>query len=263
MSWLGAGIGAGIGMMFGGPIGAALGAWVGGSFGSGLKRMAEAGIPLNRDGAQAVFIVALFSMLAKMAKADGQVSKAEIQLVDDFIKNNLRLSGDDRQQAIKIFQNAKDDEYSIYDYAQQYRQLIRNQAMREMVYRLLFAVAFADGELHPAEEKILKDIPASLGLHDSIFTAMFNEFARHGGAPAGAGGLKAHYDVLGVSEDVSDRELKLAYRRKAAEFHPDKIASKGLPEEFMRHAEDQMKSVTVAYDTIVAARKREAAASQA
>ncbi|MFV8783203.1 co-chaperone DjlA [Microbulbifer sp. SA54] len=257
MSWLGAGIGAGIGMMFGGPIGAALGAWVGSSFGSGLKKMADAGITLNRDGAQTVFIVTLFSMLAKMAKADGQVSKAEIQLIEDFIKNNLRLTGEDREQAIKIFQNAKSDSYSIYDYAEQYRQLIRNQAMREMVYRLLFAVAFADGELHPAEEKILRQIPASLGLHESIFSAMFQEFGR--GAAGHSGGLQAHYDILECSPDANDRELKLAYRRKAAEFHPDKLAAKGLPDEFMRHAEDQMKSITVAYDTIVAARKREAA----
>ncbi|WP_226705035.1 co-chaperone DjlA [Microbulbifer elongatus] len=261
MSWLGAGIGAGIGMMFGGPIGAALGAWVGSSFGSGLKKLSDAGITLNRDGAQAVFIVALFSMLAKMAKADGQVSKAEIQLVDDFIKNNLRLNAEDRQQAIKIFQNAKDDQFTIYDYARQYRQLIRNQAMREMVYRLLFAVAFADGELHPAEEQILRRIPGDLGLHASIFTAMFNEFGHRGGATS-TGNLQAHYDILECSPDASDKELKLAYRRKAAEYHPDKIASKGLPDEFMRHAEDQMKSVTVAYDTIVAARKRQAAVDQ-
>jgi len=261
MSWLGAGIGAGIGMMFGGPIGAALGAWVGGSFGSGLKKLSDAGVTLNRDGAQTVFIVALFSMLAKMAKADGQVSKAEIQLVDDFIKNNLRLNAEDRQQAIKIFQNAKDDQFSIYDYARQYRQLIRNQAMREMVYRLLFAVAFADGELHPAEEQILRRIPEELGLHASIFNAMFNEFG-HRGASTGSGSLQAHYDILECSPEASDKELKLAYRRKAAEYHPDKIASKGLPEEFMRHAEDQMKSVTVAYDTIVAARKRQAAVDQ-
>ena len=261
MSWLGAGIGAGIGMMFGGPIGAALGAWVGSSFSSGLKKLSDAGVTLNRDGAQTVVIVALFSMLAKMAKADGQVSKAEIQLVDDFIKNNLRLNAEDRQQAIKIFQNAKDDQFSIYDYARQYRQLIRNQAMREMVYRLLFAVAFADGELHPAEEQILRKIPEALGLHASIFTAMFNEFG-HRGASTSGGNLQAHYDILECSPDASDKELKLAYRRKAAEFHPDKIASKGLPDEFMRHAEDQMKSVTVAYDTIVAARKRQAAVDQ-
>ncbi|WP_237060555.1 co-chaperone DjlA [Microbulbifer sediminum] len=255
MSWLGAGIGAGIGLMFGGPIGAALGAWVGSSFGSGLKRVGN-GAALGRDGAQAVFIVTVFSMLAKMAKADGQVSRAEIDLIEEFISKNLRLNAEDRKQAIKIFQNAKSDGYSIYDYAQQYQQLVRNQAMREMVYRLLFAVAYADGELHAAEEDILRRIPGYLGLHASIFAAMQGEFGRR--APAASGSLEQHYAVLGCSPDASDRDLKLAYRRKAAEFHPDKIASKGLPEEFMRYAEDQMKSVTVAYDTIMEARKSRA-----
>ncbi|MFI2810409.1 co-chaperone DjlA [Microbulbifer sp. JSM ZJ756] len=255
MSWLGAGIGAGIGLMFGGPIGAALGAWVGSSFGSGLKRVGH-NAALGRDGAQAVFIVTVFSMLAKMAKADGQVSRAEINLIEEFIANNLRLGAEDRKQAIQIFQNAKSDGYSIYDYAEQYQQLVRNQAMREMVYRLLFAVAHADGELHAAEEDILRRIPEYLGLHASIFAAMQGEFGRRG--PAATGTLEQHYAVLGCSPDASDRDLKLAYRRKAAEFHPDKIASKGLPEEFMRYAEDQMKSVTVAYDTIMEARKSRA-----
>lgn len=257
MSWLGAGIGAGIGLMFGGPIGAALGAWVGGSFGSsaGLQRIGGAVSGLNREGAQTVFIVTLFSMLAKVAKADGHVSKAEVDLIEGFMRNNLRLGDEDRKQAIKIFRNAKTDDYSIYDYARQYRQLVQNRAMREMVYRLLFAVAYADGELHTAEEAILRHVPAELGLHESIFTAMQAEFS-HAQAPARS--LQQHYDVLECTPHTSDRDLKLAYRRKAAEFHPDKIASKGLPEEFMRHAEDQMKSVTVAYETIVEARKREA-----
>ncbi|MEX2963896.1 co-chaperone DjlA [Microbulbifer sp. TYP-18] len=254
MSWLGAGIGAGIGLVFGGPIGAALGAWIGGSFGSGVKRVTAGAGQLGRDGAQTVFIVTLFSMLAKMAKADGQVSTAEIQLIERFIQDNLRLSAEDRKQAIKIFDNAKNDSFSIYEYAQQYHQLVRNQGMREMVYRLLFAVAYADGTLHASEEAILRRLPSYLGLSESLFAAMQAEFDRR--APAAAGSLQQHYDVLGCSPDTSDRDLKLAYRRKAAEFHPDKIAAKGLPEEFMRYAEDQMKSITVAYDTIVEARKR-------
>ncbi|BBM02736.1 co-chaperone DjlA [Microbulbifer sp. GL-2] len=256
MSWLGAGIGAGFGFMFGGPIGAALGAWVGSSFGSGLRRLGGAKAVLNRDGAQTIFIVTLFSMLAKMAKADGLVSKAEVQLIEEFIQNNLRLGGEERKHAIRIFENAKTDKYSIYDYARQYRVLVHNQAMREMVYRLLFAVAYADGELHATEEEILRRITVDLGLHESLFTAMQNEFERRGGNSVSD--LKQHYAVLGCSPETSDRDLKLAYRRKAAEYHPDKIAAKGLPEEFMRHAEDQMKSITVAYDAIVEARKDKA-----
>ncbi|QFT55657.1 co-chaperone DjlA [Microbulbifer sp. THAF38] len=256
MSWLGAGIGAGFGFMFGGPIGAALGAWIGSSFGSGLKRLGGAAAVLNREGAQKIFIVTLFSMLAKMAKADGQVSKAEVQLIEDFIQNNLRLGAEDRKHAIRIFENAKTDKYSIYDYAKQYRVLVQNQAMREMVYRLLFAVAYADGELHSSEEAILRKITADLGLHESLFEAMQNQFGHGRGSSASE--LQQHYAVLGCSEETSDKDLKLAYRRKAAEYHPDKMASKGLPEEFMRHAEDQMKSITVAYEAIVEARKSKA-----
>ncbi|MCO1335240.1 co-chaperone DjlA [Microbulbifer sp. OS29] len=257
MSWLGAGLGAGFGFMFGGPIGAALGAWVGSSFGSSLQqRLGKAASALSRDGAQTIFIVTLFSMLAKMAKADGLVSKAEVQLIEGFIQNNLRLGKEERKHAIRIFENAKTDKYSIYDYAKQYRQLVRDQAMRELVYRLLFAVAYADGELHASEEEILRRITTDLGLHESLFAAMQNEFGRHGGNPVAD--LEQHYGVLGCTPETSDKELKLAYRRKAAEYHPDKIASKGLPEEFMRHAEDQMKSVTVAYEAIVEARKHKA-----
>ncbi|WP_444930411.1 co-chaperone DjlA [Microbulbifer sp. SSSA002] len=257
MSWLGAGLGAGFGFMFGGPIGAALGAWVGSSFGSSLQqRLGKAAQALSRDGAQTVFIVTLFSMLAKMAKADGRVSKAEVDFIEEFIRNNLRLGSEERKHAIRIFENAKTDKYSIYDYAKQYRQLVRDQAMREMVYRLLFAVAHVDGELHSAEEEILRRIPIDLGLHESLFAAMQNEFA--GGGRHSALDLERHYAVLGCTPETSDRELKLAYRRKAAEYHPDKIASKGLPEEFMRHADDQMKSITVAYEAIVEARKQRA-----
>ncbi|WP_444927300.1 co-chaperone DjlA [Microbulbifer sp. TRSA002] len=257
MSWLGAGLGAGFGFMFGGPIGAALGAWIGSSFGSSLQqRLGKAASALSRDGAQTIFIVTLFSMLAKMAKADGLVSKAEVEFIEGFIRSNLRLGTEERKHAIRIFENAKTDKYSIYDYAKQYRQLVRDQAMREMVYRLLFAVAYADGELHSAEEEILKRITVDLGLHESLFAAMQNEFL-HGGRSTAAN-LEQHYAVLGCTPETSDKELKLAYRRKAAEYHPDKIASKGLPEEFMRHADDQMKSITVAYEAIVEARKQQA-----
>ncbi|MFA0811760.1 co-chaperone DjlA [Microbulbifer epialgicus] len=256
MSWLGAGIGAGFGFMFGGPIGAALGAWVGSSFGSGLRRLGGAKAVLNRDGAQTIFIVTLFSMLAKMAKADGLVSKAEVQLIEGFIQNNLRLGTEERKHAIRIFENAKSDKYTIYDYAKQYRMLVHDQAMREMVYRLLFAVAYADGELHAAEEQILRRITSDLGLHETLFAALQNEFGHRSGSNASE--LQQHYAVLGCSPDTTDKDLKLAYRRKAAEYHPDKIAAKGLPEEFMRHAEDQMKSITVAYEAIVETRKRQA-----
>jgi len=243
MSWLGAGIGAGIGMVIGGPIGAGIGAWLGHSVGNAKAVMA------GQREAQTVFFVSLFSMLAKMAKADGKVSAEEADLINHIAKTQMNMDAEDRKAAREIFNNALNDDYSIYDYAKQYKQVMHNQQMLEMVYRLLFAVALADQKLHHAEEEILKEIPAHLGLDSSIYNRFREEFQ---GQKAD---LSECYEILGCSPDSNDDEIKRAYRKKCVEYHPDKIASKGLPEGFMKFAEDQMQQITSSYSTIMESRK--------
>jgi len=243
MSWLGAGIGAGIGLVIGGPIGAGIGAWIGHSVGNAKVAMT------GQREAQTVFFVSLFSMLAKMAKADGKVSSEEAELINHIAKTQMNLDAEDRKAARDIFNNALNDNYSIYDYASQYKQVIQNQQMREMVYRLLFAVAFADQKLHHAEELILKEIPSHLGLDSSIYNRFKEEFQ----------GQKADisecYKALGCTPDHSDEEIKRAYRKKCIEYHPDKIASKGLPDGFMKFAEEQMQQITSSYSAIMDSRR--------
>jgi len=243
MSWLGAGIGAGIGMVIGGPIGAGIGAWLGHSVGNATTVIA------GQKEAQTVFFVSLFSMLAKMAKADGKVSTEEAELINHIAKTQMNMDAEDRKAARDIFNNAINDDYSIYDYAKQYKEVTHNQQMREMVYRLLFAVALADQKLHPEEERILKEIPSHLGLDASIYKRFRDEFQ----------GQKADisecYEVLGCTPDSNNEEIKRAYRKKCIEYHPDKIVSKGLPDGFMRFAEKQMQQITSSYDTIMESRQ--------
>jgi len=258
MSWLGAGIGAGIGMMVGGPIGAGIGAWIGhsmGAAGTAIRAGSVAGIGGSRPvmaqkEAQTIFFVSLFSMIAKMAKADGNVSPEEAALINQIAKTQMNMDSEDRKAAKKIFNNALSDDYSIYDYAAQYKQITRNQQMREMVYRLLFAVAFADGKLHPNEDAILKEIPSHLGLDPAAYQTFRAEF--QGQHPD----LNKQYEVLGCTVDSSNAEIKRAYRKKCVEYHPDKIASKGLPDGFRKFAEDQMQQITGAYSAIMDSRKQ-------
>jgi len=250
MSWLGAGIGAGIGMAVGGPLGAAIGAWVGSSVSGSVSRGRANAIGMqDQRAAQTTFFVALFSMLAKMAKADGKVTSEEADVVNHFAKNMLNMDAEDRKAAKDIFRNALNDDYSIYDYADQYRQITQNHQMLEMIYRLLFSVAFSDKSLHPAEDAILKEIPAHLGLDGSFYQILMDEFRGQ------SADLNACYEILGCTPESSDSEIKKAYRKLCMEYHPDKIAAKGLPDGFMKFAEQQMQQINESYNTIMDSRK--------
>ncbi len=244
MSWLGAGIGAGLGMAFGGPIGAAIGGCIGASL-SGNANQVKASRKMH---AQQLFFVSVFSMFGKMAKADGVVSKEEITVVEEIIRK-MRIDAEDRKVAIRIFNNAKSDPYSIFDYASQYRKLSSGAEMNIMVYRFLFTVAMADNVLHPEEKKLLQQIPPYLGLDKSIYATLVKE------ASGEQADLEECYKVLGCSPESSDGEIKQAYRKMSSEYHPDKISSKGLPDGFNRFAEDQMKKINQSYDLIRESRK--------
>ncbi|MDQ6993581.1 MAG: co-chaperone DjlA [Mariprofundus sp.] len=262
MSLFGAGIGAGIGAIFGGPIGAGIGGWLGHSVSKKYAQLRQSG-PLSevlsdmvQQKAQRIFFVTLFSMLAKMAKADGQVSSAEAVLINHLARTQIKMNSTERRAASEIFNKAlADDTYSIFDYAKQYRQITASPQMCEMVYRLLFAVAYADGDLHPAEEAILTQIPAHLGLDQSLYQHVKNEFQRGVGQLSGVTDLSESYQILGCKPSSSDNEVKTAYRKLCKEYHPDKISAKGLPAGFMKFAEQQMHQINSAYKAIMDQRK--------
>jgi len=239
MSWKSVGVGAGIGALFGGPVGALIGAGLGSWFSSGKAKLME------RAEAQQLFVfTALFGMLAKIAKADGVVSDEEARVIKSFM-DQLGLDEQRKQIAGMIFSKAKDDDSSVYDYAAQFGEVYAaNKDMRVIAYRILFAVAASDGELHPEEEKILRDIIDPLGLDASMYHLFEAEFFGK------MQSLDEHYSLLDCSPESSDADIKRAYRKKCIEYHPDKIMSKGLPDSFVQFADEQMKMITCAYDQI-------------
>jgi len=239
MSWKSVGVGAGVGALFGGPLGALIGAGIGSWLSSSKDKL------MQRVEAQQLFVfTALFGMLAKIAKADGVVSEEEASVIKAFM-HQIGLDDPAKQMAGEIFSRAINDDHSVYDYAAQFGEAYAgNKDMRVIAYRILFEVAASDGVLHPEEDKILHEILAPLGLD----AAMYNLFAEELFGKAQA--LDDHYELLGCRPDASDDEIKRAYRKKCIEYHPDKIMSKGLPDAFVKFADEQMKMITHAYDQI-------------
>ncbi len=236
MTWTGKIIGGVLGSFIG-PWGTAIGIGIGHQFDKGASRVQEAGMVMQ---------VAFFGCLAKMAKADGSITKEEINAVEQIIAR-LGYTPNMRAAAIEIFRKAKDDSHTATDYLNQLASVIRFNPQIGMTFiAALHAVAQADGSIHPNEREILRQAERAFRLRPGTIDALLG-----GGR---TNNLDGAYKVLECAPGMSDAEIKKIYRQKCIGFHPDKLASKGLPQEFMEYANGQLAKINEAYDTIKKAR---------
>jgi len=243
MSFWKAGIGGMIGFTIGGPIGGIFGAIIGSKLGDQNQRK-----PSNNEKNQAAFFTALFACFGKIAKADGKVTRDEVDMVDQFIKDRFNLPPDQRVFAIQVFNHAKDDQNSFRDYASQLASLLStNSSSLIMFYELLFELSMADGHLDTSEEKLLIE---AIGIF-KIDPGLFDINKRKYGAD-----ISDAYTILGVSQDMSFKEIKIAYQRKRKEFHPDTLLSKGLPEELLEKAKEKFIEIQSAFEEIEKQKKK-------
>jgi len=232
MVWTGKIIGGVLGSLLG-PWGTAIGVGIGHQFDKGASRVQEAGMMMQ---------VAFFGCLAKMAKADGNITKEEIHAVEQIIAR-LGYTPRMREAAIGIFRKAKDDPHTAADYLDQLASAIQfNHQIAMTFLAALHAVAQADGIVHPNEREILLQAERAFRLQPGTVDALLGGRRTNNAADA--------YKVLECTPGMSDAEIKKVYRQKCIDFHPDKLASKGLPSEFMKYANEQLAKVNEAYDTI-------------
>lgn len=242
MNWFGKLVGGTIGFIVGGPLGAAGGAYLG-------HKLLDSGETLSRrEEIQANYFVALFSMLGKMAKADGVVSQEEVKAVDDIIINTMRLGSEQRKFAIKIFNEAKESAYTFESFANNFYQMNASQPnMLFTMLNMLFEVAEADGKLHPGEEELLLKAKNIFRISDADYENLKTRHFPHATA-------EKHYAVLNCTPNSSNAEIKSSYRKLVQEFHPDKIANKGFPDEFRDYAKEKFQEIQDAYDYLKASR---------
>jgi len=253
-------------------LGGLIGLWSGGVggmlFGAVVCFLIARGVrkAVRKYNPQEAFFRATFTVMGKLAKADGRVTENEIAFARQVMAQ-MRLTEERQKMAINLFTEGKQDDFDIGEVLKPLSALFRYQPPLKFAFiELQLQAALADGEISPAEAALIAEICAHLALTQHEVEALIarmqaqQDFHRHGGAGGFNGAnhaqlLKDAYGVLGVSEQASDAEVKKAYRRLMSQHHPDKLVAKGLPEEMMELAKEKAQEIQAAYDRVRQARK--------
>ncbi len=216
---------------------------------------------------QNIFFSTTFKVMGHVAKADGRVSEEEIRAAR-YVMQRMGLNEQQRQLAIQFFNQGKlfnfDLDAALTHLAQSCQ---NNHALLQMFVEIQYQAATASLSHSDKKLRILQHISQRLGYKP--FTYDFGFGQPFGGAagrgPGAAGGqqgyyhpqaevkfsaLKNAYDLLGVKESATVDEIKHAYRVQMSQNHPDKLVSKGLPEEMIKMATEKTQNITKAYDLI-------------
>ena len=255
--WWGKIIGGILGLFRGGISGALIGAVVGHLFDRFLASISGV------SNTQKAFFEALFSSLGHLSKADGQVTDNEIRMVESLMAR-MQISGEERQHAIRHFNLGKEPGFDLEGALRPFIQMsgLRHD-LRHMFMEILVEGAFSSGTVSAEEQAVLLRIARALRIPAQLFVAMMNARGQPGPAGqqsyqrtrqravnSGAPSLGQAYATLGLTDKASDSDIKRAYRKLVSQYHPDKLVSRGLPEEMMDIAKKRVRDINTAYDQL-------------
>lgn len=185
------------------------------------------------------FTIAVIALGAKMAKADGQVTRDEVTAFREV----FHIPPSEEPNAAKVFNLARQDIAGFEDYAARIGAMyVEDQAPLCDLMEGLFHIAMADGEYHPNEDQFLSRVAEIWGYDDHRFRRIRAQFVPDA--------ERDPYDVLGVSPDASLDEIKAAWRQLVRNTHPDQLAARGLPDEAIKMAEKRMIAINRAWENV-------------
>ena len=185
------------------------------------------------------FAIAVIALGAKMAKADGQVTRDEVTAFREVFS----IAKKNEAHAERVFNLARQDIAGYETYARSIGSMFRgNSAVLEDLLEGLFHIAMADGEYHPDEDEFIHNVAVIFGLEDRRFRILRTRFAPD--APLDA------YAVLGVEPDAPIEEVRKAWQRAVRDNHPDRMMSRGVPKEAIQIATKRLIAVNRAWEEI-------------
>jgi DnaJ like chaperone protein len=201
------------------------------------------------------FFRTTFLLMGHIAKADGRVSEDEVTHTEAIFQQ-LGLGDEQRHEAILLFKEGSDPSFSIENTVQRYLMAGgAHPALKQTMMLFLIALALADRQLHSGEREALLRIGELLGysqqhldelLRMATAQEQFHEYPGSSNAPT----LENAYAALGVSAEASDSEIKRAYRKLMSQNHPDKLSSRGVPEDMLKLATEKSQEIQAAYELV-------------
>jgi DnaJ like chaperone protein len=187
------------------------------------------------------FTIAVIALGAKMAKADGVVTRDEVAA----FRRVFTIPKADEASAAKVFDLARQDIAGFDAYAHKIRAMFKSTDRDVMIDLMdgLFHIAVADRSFHQAEEAFLRSVAQIFGLDDACFRSLR---ARHV--------QDDPYAVLGVDPAASDDVVRKAWRNAVKAAHPDVMIARGVPPEAVKLAEDRLRALNKAWEQISKAR---------
>ncbi len=205
--------------------------------GEGLSAVFE---NLTRPPEKSVaFTIAVIALGAKMAKADGQVTRDEVVA----FRQIFQISPEDEAQAGKVFNLARQDVAGYQTYAEKIARMFRDDtSILTDLIEGLFHISMADGHYHPKEDEFIESVSKIFGMSQQHFTCLRSRYV--------PGAEPDPYSVLNVSHDANLVDIRRIWKKRVREEHPDNLHARGLPDEAIALANTRLITINRAWEDI-------------
>ncbi len=201
------------------------------------------------------FVFHVFALCAKIAKADGNVSAAEIKVMKRLLRDQFKLPEKQHEALFDIWRKSKDASKTFEEMANTFFHEFSQDRNRVLdMMHLLFEVAAADGGLHPREEQMLLRAAGIFHIGRMQFERIKSRFFQ---MPAEEKWQPSDplFAILGAQASDSLEIIKKKYRELAKKWHPDRVTASGGSPEVVKHAKEKFQQINEAYEKILILKK--------
>lgn len=209
----------------------------------------------NQDE-QGLFMYSTFATMGHVAKATGVVTAAHIRQANHFM-NELGLTALQQKEAQSAFRDGKAANFPLQQQLTEFYQAYRKRSdVLRLFLEIQISTACIDGQMKPEQHWLLQQVASALHFSrmqlEQLIAAYHAQtrFSERKTAVNAAAVQQDAYNVLGVTADVSDSELKRAYKKLMAQNHPDKLIAQGVPKEMLEVAKKRTQDIQSAYEII-------------